>query len=100
MNFGMRYRSMASCSAPRQSRSDMMPRMRELQLNEQLSDADMASWIKLRLKAGRLVVILSLEPDGSDATLHMLCDPPMKPVVPDALAVVADVIEAARRQFQ
>lgn len=77
-----------------------MPRKRDLQLNEQLSDADMAIWIKDRLQAGRLVVILSLEPDGSDATLHMLCDPPMVPVVPDTLAVVAEVIEAARRSFQ
>jgi hypothetical protein len=78
----------------------MTGRRRDLKEGETLRDTDVAAWIKKRLKDERIVAIFTFAYDGSDATVHFLCDQPYEPDVPASLDLCAEVIAAAQRSVK
>jgi hypothetical protein len=68
----------------------MMPR-RDLAADERLIERSPSDWVDARLKEDRIVALFSILPDGSDVTLHFLCDPAY---TPDRKAVIDTMIAA------
>jgi hypothetical protein len=76
-----------------------MARKRDLKHGETLRNADVAEWIDARLQDERIIVLFSFAYDGSDASVHFLCDEGVEPDTAASLDLCAEVIAAARRDL-